>query len=71
VALDSSDAGFRQQFFHLVFKFLAHQVVVGEADDEDFLDSGHGDAGEDSTKHDARAGEKGKCAEDEDRDERD
>jgi len=46
VALDSSDAGFRQQFFHLVFKFLAHQVVVGEADDEDFLDSGHGDAGE-------------------------
>src|SRR5215467_16377744 len=48
-----------------------HQIVVGEGDDEDFLDGGHGDAGEDPTKHDARAGEEGKCAEDEHRDKRD
>ena len=71
VTLNSRHAGFCQQFFHAIFKFLAHQIIACEADDEDFLDRGHGDTGENPAKNDARAGTKGKRCKDEDGGKRD
>ena len=38
MAPDTLDAGFREQPFHLILKFLAYEIVFHHGDDQDFLE---------------------------------
>ena len=57
MAPDALDAGFGEQPFHLVLKFLAYEVVFHNGDDKYFLELWHGLSTENPRVNDFRVGE--------------
>ena len=56
MAPDALDAGFREQSFHFILKFLAYQIVFHNSDNKDFLELWHGLASVNPRVNDFRAG---------------